>query len=140
MRRSMFTLVGALAASILFGSCADNSSSVDQQVEGQMSEWAITLDDDTATAGPLTFRISNDGTIDHEFLILKTNIPNGEIPVEGGIFEEDLASIEVIDEIPPFSAGSTAEITVDLQRGLYQLVCNLPGHYEAGMHTTLNVE
>jgi len=32
------------------------------------------------------------------------------------------------------------ELTVTLDAGQYQLVCNLPGHYQAGMHTTFIVE
>jgi uncharacterized cupredoxin-like copper-binding protein len=91
-------------------------------------------------SGDLTFRITNSGTIDHEFLIVKTEIPDGEIPVTGGLFAEDQEGIQVIDEIPQFSAGRTEELTVSLEAGQYQLVCNLPGHYQAGMHTVFTVK
>jgi len=35
--------------------------------------------------------------------------------------------------------AGTVTFTVDLEAGTYQLVCNLPGHYEAGMHTVFTV-
>jgi uncharacterized cupredoxin-like copper-binding protein len=31
------------------------------------------------------------------------------------------------------------ELIVTLDSGNYQLVCNLAGHYEAGMHTSVTV-
>lgn len=98
------------------------------------------MDETTATAGDITFRIKNSGTIDHEFVVVKTEIPVGEFLIEGGLFPEDQTGIEVIDEIPPFSAGRTEVLTVNLTEGQYQLVCNLPGHYQAGMHTSFIVE
>lgn len=30
-------------------------------------------------------------------------------------------------------------VTLDLQPGRYELLCNLPGHYRAGMYTELTV-
>ena len=98
------------------------------------------MDETTATAGDITFRIKNSGTIDHEFVVVKTEIPVGEFLIEGGLFPEDQTGIEVIDEIPPFSVGRTEELTVNLSEGQYQLVCNLPGHYQAGMHTAFIVK
>lgn len=35
--------------------------------------------------------------------------------------------------------GAIGWVTVDLPRGAYELVCNLPGHYAAGMYTELRV-
>ena len=98
------------------------------------------MDEASAPAGDLTFRIKNSGSIDHEFLVVKTALADGAIPVEGGLFAEDQEGIQVVDEIPQFAAGRTEELTVTLDPGQYQLVCNLPGHYQAGMHTTFIVE
>ena len=33
--------------------------------------------------------------------------------------------------------GSSGWVTLTLAPGHYELVCNLPGHYAAGMHTEL---
>jgi len=37
-------------------------------------------------------------------------------------------------------AGATGWVAVSLLPGRYELVCNLPGHYGAGMYTELDVE
>ncbi len=36
--------------------------------------------------------------------------------------------------------GATGWVTLDLKPGRYELVCNLPGHYRAGMYAELDVE
>lgn len=126
-------------AVFVVSSCGDATES-GTKISGDLFEWRIDMDESAAVAGDLTFRIRNSGTIDHEFVVVKTDIPAGEIPVQGGLFAEDQEGIDVIDEIPPFSAGGTEELAITLGAGLYQLVCNLPGHYQAGMHTTFIVK
>ena len=37
------------------------------------------------------------------------------------------------------TSGSTGWTTLTLPAGRYELVCNLPGHYAAGMYTELDV-
>ncbi len=65
---------------------------------------------------------------------------------EGGVswgqhdhFPEDAPGIEVIDEIGEFDEGTVERLVVTLEPGAYQLVCNLPDHYENGMHTAFEV-
>jgi uncharacterized cupredoxin-like copper-binding protein len=38
------------------------------------------------------------------------------------------------------AAGSTGWVTLQLRPGRYELVCNITGHYRAGMYTELDVE
>jgi uncharacterized cupredoxin-like copper-binding protein len=84
--------------------------------------------------------MTNEGTIGHEFLVVKTDIAVGEIPLDGDHFAEPTDGIEVINEIGEFAKGTTESLTVNLTPGTYQLVCNLPDHYEAGMHISFKVE
>jgi iron uptake system component EfeO len=72
-----------------------------------------------ATAGSVTFRVTNVGNEEHEFEIFK-----GET---------------VVDEIEGLVPGLTRDLTVDLAAGDYTFVCKLPGHEEAGMKGTLTV-
>ncbi len=80
-------------------------------------EWKITDQPATAKAGTIKFVIKNQGTIEHNFVIKELNQ-------------------EVATSIQP---GQSKEATVTLKPGTYTLVCNIPGHEEAGMHTTLKV-
>ncbi len=108
-------------------------------IGGHVKEWEVEVDAESATAGEITFTIDNDGTIGHEFLVVKTDIAPGEIPVDGDHFPEDASGIEVIDEIGEFDKETTEQLVVTLEPGNYQLVCNLPDHYANGMHTGFQV-
>lgn len=79
-------------------------------------EWTITFATASVKAGKLTFVIKNDGAIEHNFEIKGANVE--------------------VDAIQP---GQTKEITADLKPGTYTVICNIPGHEEAGMKTTLTV-
>ena len=46
----------------------------------------------------------------------------------------------MVDEVEDVTAGSTTELSVDLEPGSYAIICNLPEHYEEGMFTTLVVD
>lgn len=118
---------------------APTGLAVSNDIAGSVKEWKVQVDPTISRAGDVTFTIDNLGTIGHEFLIVKTDIPPGEIPVEGDHFPEDAEGIEVIDEIGEYDAGTTETLSVTLERGSYQLVCNLPGHYVNGMYLGFDV-
>ncbi|MEO5975491.1 MAG: hypothetical protein ABIQ38_09880 [Ilumatobacteraceae bacterium] len=125
----------ALVAAL--GSCGsdsnDSADATSNDISGSVKEWVVKTDASTAKAGEVVFTITNDGTIGHEFLIVKTDIASGDIPLDGDHFAEPTDGIEVIDEIGEFAKGTTETLTVTLDAGSYQLVCNLPDHYSAGM-------
>ena len=79
-------------------------------------EWVITFPSSSIRAGKVTFVVKNEGAIEHNFVI-------------------ENAGVEV-DAIQP---GQSKEVTVDLKPGTFNVVCNIPGHAEAGMKTTLTV-
>lgn len=79
-------------------------------------EWMIQFSKATLKPGKVKLLIKNDGTIEHNFII-----------------EE--AKVEV-DAIQP---GTTKELSVDLKPGTYTVICNIAGHQEAGMKTTITV-
>lgn len=119
---------------------SDAGRGMKNEVSGSVTEWAVEVDAEGAMAGDVTFTIANRGTIDHEFLVVKTDIPDGEIPLVDNRFEEDAEGLEVVDEIPEFPKGETNTLTVNLTAGNYQLLCNIAGHYQAGMHTSFVVQ
>jgi uncharacterized cupredoxin-like copper-binding protein len=137
MTRAVITASGLLTLALLLNACgSDGESSSDEtsnDITGSVAEWEVDVDATTAKAGTVNFTITNDGTIGHEFLIVKSDIAPGEIPVDGNAFPEDASGIEVIDEIGEFAKGTTEPLTVTLEPGSYQLVCNLPSHYANGM-------
>lgn len=103
-----------------------------------LGDFFLTPEATTAEAGAVTFSASNQGDIPHELVIIKTDIPADQLPVASGKVDEDRAG-EVIGEIEEFDPGLTIAGTFDLPPGSYALICNIPGHYEAGMHAEFTV-
>ena len=83
--------------------------------------------------------MSNDGKLEHEFVVIKTNLAPGKLPLKGDEAKEDVGPSP--GEIPPsVKPGKTKTLEVTLKPGKYVLICNLPGHYKAGQYTGLNVK
>jgi uncharacterized cupredoxin-like copper-binding protein len=105
-----------------------------------LSDTAITLSRSTASAGKVTFTITNNtaSSLKHEFVVVQTDLAADQLPknAEGLIDEEKLTSFGEQGDIEP---GKTVDLIVDLHPGRYMMICNLPGHYNAGMHAEFNV-
>jgi len=104
-----------------------------------LSEWKVVVAS-TAKAGTATFSISNVGTFPHELLVFKSDLAPSAYPKDAaGDIVEDGPGITLVsdgDNIDP--AGSQTR-TVDLVPGTYLFVCNIPGHFKAGMFTVVTV-
>jgi len=108
-------------------------------VNGTVREWRITLDVDKIKAGPVRFTTANLGTITHEFVVIRTDYGDGQIPMDGDRFNEDGEGVSSPGELGEFEPTIAKDTILDLTPGHYQVVCNLPGHYHNGMHAELEV-
>lgn len=120
---------------IILSACGASGS-----ITANLSDTAIQLSRGTASAGKVTFTITNATTSGqkHEFVIVQTDLAADQLPknAEGLVDEEKLTSFGEQGDIEP---GKTVDLTVELHPGRYLMICNLPGHYNAGMHTEFNV-
>jgi uncharacterized cupredoxin-like copper-binding protein len=117
------------------------------QVDVTLQEWQVSTSSPTVAAGEVYFLVENTGPEDpHEFVIIRTDLAPGDLPTVDGKVPED--EVDLVDEIEPFTPGSSASITVNLEPGNYVLICNiaeiaegeLESHYELGMRTAFTVE
>jgi len=94
----------------------------------------------TVASGKVTFTVTNDGQMDHEFVIV-TGDPSGTTGDEPGRVSE-AAHIGGAEgpEIGNVSPGQTKTLTAQLKPGTYTAMCNLPGHFGAGMDFQFVVE
>lgn len=138
----------ALASGVLLVSCGADPTSFGvlpadttaNKITGSVYEWGIDVSAQKATVGEVTFAIANFGTIAHEFIVVKTDFDAGKIPLgENNRFDEDGDGIEAIDEIKEFAVNTSEVLSVNLEAGDYQLVCNIEGHYKNGMYTAFSV-
>ncbi|MEU5537032.1 sulfocyanin-like copper-binding protein [Streptomyces sp. NPDC020362] len=101
----------------------------------------------TVPAGKVTLRVVNTGALAHEVMVLplpasqaageRAIASNGRVAETGSLGEAsrscDAGSGRGI--LP----GATGWTTLTLAPGRYELVCNYPGHYAAGMYSELVV-
>jgi hypothetical protein len=103
-------------------------------------DYSIAVDPDSSSSGSVTFGVQNDGPATHEFVVFKTDLAEDALPVgDDGDVDEEGQGVTHIDEKEDIAAGSTTTLAVNLEPGKYALICNLPGHYKLGMHTSFTV-
>ena len=138
--------VAAVALALLGAVACSSSSSTSTSAGGTSSggvsatekDFAIELASSSAPAGSVTFNISNDGPSTHEFVVIKTDDAPDALPTKGdGTVDED--KVTVVDEQEDIAPSTTATLTTNLDAGSYVIICNVPGHYAAGMHTGFTV-
>ena len=118
-------------------------------VRASLTQWSVTADR-TAPAGRVTFEVTNNGSMVHEMIVMKTDIPADELPVtDAG--EPPVPVATGADKVgegdnvgetgaPDLAAGATRTFVIDaMEPGKYVLFCNLAGHYQRGMHTAFTV-
>ena len=112
----MRTLVAGLAALGALSACGGGGEPATMTVTG--TEMAFAAPARTA-AGDYEVTFRNDGTTYHE---LAFTDPGGKVVTRRSI-----------------AAGRQIVMDVHLEPGTWELGCFEPGHYEAGMHQTLEV-
>lgn len=92
------------------------------------------------SAGVISFVVTNYGTIHHEFVIVSGDPTGTQGEAPGKVTEANHIGGPDGPEIGDIAPGQTKVLTVTLRPGTYTAMCNLPGHYAAGMHFQLTVE
>jgi uncharacterized cupredoxin-like copper-binding protein len=93
----------------------------------QVDEYSVFPGTQGAPKGKVRFVVTNIGTIKHEFVVLKTAKPAGNL-LKGNEADES-GAVGEIGGVPP---GQARTLNLTLKRGHYALICNLPGHYKTG--------
>ena len=107
----------------------------------------VLMSSDQVGSGTVSFRVANTGSLVHELVVLllapghqvgdRTVSSGGRVAETGSIGEAShTCGAGAGDGINP---GAIGWVTLHLQPGNYELVCNLVGHYAAGMYTELTV-
>jgi uncharacterized cupredoxin-like copper-binding protein len=101
----------------------------------------------TVAAGDVSLRVANTGSIVHELIVLplpaNQRIGHREVKSDGRVDETGSLGEAAKpcgdgagDGIDP---GGLSWTTLQLRPGPYEMLCNIPGHYAAGMYRTLVV-
>jgi uncharacterized cupredoxin-like copper-binding protein len=105
----------------------------------KMGEYFFKPKNVAVPAGKVAISAPNNGKVEHELVLLKTDVDPAKLKTEkDGEVEEDAYSGP--GEIPDVEAGETGKTTLNLKRGTYAMICNIPGHYKAGMYGRVTVK
>ena len=144
-RLTLLSLTVAIAiGSVAFVACGGGTSSSKtsgsgSQVKVELKEWSLTPDKTSAPAGKVTFTATNAGTVEHEFVVIKTDKAADALTLSGNAVDEEASGQSKVDEIAEFQPGSAKTLTLDLQPGKYVLICNVAGHYRQGVSSAFTV-
>jgi uncharacterized cupredoxin-like copper-binding protein len=109
----------------------------------KMGEYFFDPKDVTVSAGKVKITAPNTGKQLHELVLFKTNKDPGSFKVSGGEVNEkalEESGATSPGEIPDVEAGKTKSATLDLTPGKYAMICNVPGHYAAGMYGSVTAK
>ncbi len=142
-RRVWLFVTAAALLALLLPACGGGET-----VDVTLQEFAVGVDPASASAGEVTFSVTNEGPDDvHEFVVIRTDLAPTDLPTdETGAVDEEGEGIEVVNELEEIPVGNTEELTVDLDAGNYVLICNIydeeeqEAHYSEGMRAAFKVE
>jgi uncharacterized cupredoxin-like copper-binding protein len=100
-----------------------------------LAEYTVAPTPPVGKAGPVTFKVTNQGQLPHEFVVIKTPKPAGAL-LNGSKADEAGKVGEAAGELAP---GTSKTLKVKLVPGHYVLLCNLPGHYTSGQRVDFTV-
>jgi uncharacterized cupredoxin-like copper-binding protein len=136
LSRSLALLLVVLAAAC--GGAAEPEVDITKgQIRADLREHTITLSSNEVRAGEVTFVVRDRGGQAHDLIVIKTDLAAGALPVDPqtqkASEEGRVAGVELI------SPGRNANLRATLEPGHYVIICNVPTHYQLGMHTDLTV-
>jgi uncharacterized cupredoxin-like copper-binding protein len=138
MRKLLALAVACTFAAALLACGGSDGDTERTEVGVSLKEWSVSPSQTEARPGTVTFEVRNEGSMPHQLVVIKSDLPPEMLPVANG----DIATsqVRILESIDPIGSGATAEVRFEATAGKYVLVCNVPGHYQQGMTTSFLIE
>ena len=134
-------LAAALAAPV--GAASDDPSvSVNVTLSGPgADEMKMAVDRSSVPAGEVSFLVTNRSTkLEHEMVVVRLSSPDEKLAYDEKAQRVKEDEVDAIGEVSELKPGESGKATLHLKAGHYRLICNLPGHYAAGMWVSFTVK
>lgn len=128
-------VVALLATAVVIGASTGHARSAAATVTVRLDEWKVIPSVASVRTGKVTFVARNVGQLDHNLVVLRTNLAPRRLPTVGARAKE----VGRVGKTPVFSPGQTRRLALTLKAGMYVLICNVPGHYKVGMFVGFRV-
>jgi uncharacterized cupredoxin-like copper-binding protein len=107
--------------------------------------FSITLSEDTVPAGRVQILVTNEGTVGHNFWLIRTDLAADDLPVTNNVVNVNsldvVANSGLVTNDEDIEPGDTLEVQLpELEAGAYVVICNVPDHYSAGMQASLTAQ
>ena len=113
---ALVTAVSLVAAVSAFGGASSTAATTVTVTAGKPAEFRFTLSKKTVAKGATTFKVTNKGSLSHDFKIAGKKTPT-------------------------LKKGKSGSITATFTKtGKFAFLCTLPGHAAGGMKGTLTVK
>jgi uncharacterized cupredoxin-like copper-binding protein len=107
---------------------------------GMMGAMSVRTNVTSVKAGKVTFEVTNlSRSIVHEMIVVAVENPNAPLPYDYNTGQIPEKQVKMLGETEEMQPNAEKTITIDLKPGAYLVICNVPGHYAAGMWTPLTV-
>jgi uncharacterized cupredoxin-like copper-binding protein len=107
---------------------------------GMMGGMSLRANVSSVKAGKVTFDVTNlSRSIVHEMIVVAVENPNAPLPYDYNSGQIPEKQVKMLGETEEMQPNAEKTIALDLSPGTYLLICNVPGHYAAGMWTSLTV-
>ena len=137
--RKLVALISGIAVAASLAACGGGGEArARTEVNVSLKEWSVTPSTTEARDGTIVFKVRNDGSVAHQLIVVKNDLPPDQLPVANG--QLATSQVRVLESIDPIAPGATGEVRFDATPGKFVLVCNVPGHYQQGMATSFLVE
>jgi len=110
---------------------------VGSPVAVNLTEMKIAAIPASAAAGTVTFAVKNSGKLPHEVVVIKTDKAAASLGPADSAGKVPEAGSQ--GETGDVAAGAAKTLKLKLAAGHYALICNIAGHYAAGMHQDFTV-
>ena len=135
-------LVMVTTSLLLLAACGGQTASTASNgglVSVTLTDKGVTLGQTTVNAGAVTFHVKNSGTIEHELVVIKTDVAADKLQPD--VDEPNkMSEAGSLGESGDMTVGETKDFVLNLTPGKYVLMCNQPGHYMVGMHIAFEVK
>ena len=130
--KSRITIGAALLLSLALAACGPKKVSL----SATMTDFKYDPQSWTVPAGAeVTLTLTNDGSVQHEWLLLDSGIT-----ITPPFDEEAVKDSILVDQDVDAGAAATIVFTAPTAAGEYEVVCGIAGHIEAGMTGKLIVQ
>ena len=101
---------------------------------------ALRADQNSVPAGTVTFDVTNwSRSVVHELLVVAVDSPSAPLPYDYNSWRVVEDQIKLVGDSGELSPSASKTLELKLPVGSYLLICNVAGHYAAGMALPLSV-